>query len=302
MIKRRRQLGGDTRFAQASQRPQQLPQTLVGLLLWCGLISGCGLLPSLTGTPPPTPEVHLLLGNPSGAVSDPNSPNNYLIVRPQYALSYNRDKGIPNWASWQLNPSWLGDLPRGPFATDTSLPATWYRVRTDDYTGSGFDRGHVVPAADRNQKPADGESVFLMTNIIPQAADNNRGPWEKLERYCRDLTKQGKELYIISGWAGSGGKGERGKKTAIARGKVAVPAATWKIVVVLNQPGLGLESIRNDTRVIAVIMPNAQGIKNDDWRSYRQSVDTVEQITGYDFLSNLPTATQTILEAKVDKR
>ena len=50
----------------------------------------------------PTPSsVHLSLGNPSGA--DANNPNNYLMIKPQYALSYNRDKGIPNWVSWQLN-------------------------------------------------------------------------------------------------------------------------------------------------------------------------------------------------------
>jgi len=276
-------------------------QKLTGLLLWCGLISGCAVL-SPSPDAPSAQYAHLLLGNPSGATSDPKNVNNYLITRPQYALSYNRDKGIPNWASWQLNQSWLGSLPRPPFATDSSLPGTWYHVSPNDYTGSGFDRGHVVPAADRNNRQADSESVFWMTNIIPQAADNNRGPWGDLENYCRGLVKQGKELYIISGWAGSGGQGERGKKTAIAQGKVAVPAATWKVVVVLNQPNLGIQAIRNDTRVITVIMPNVQGIKNDDWRSYRQSVDTLEQITGYDFLSNVPLPIQTILEAKTDKR
>lgn len=295
MIKRRLGIGGD-------RLPRISLLAVAGILLCCSVISSCTLLPYLTDLATSKNSVHLLLGNPSGAISDPSTPNNYLIARPQYALSYNRDKGIPNWASWQLNTSWLGSLPRAPFVTDTSLPPTWYQVRTDDYTGSGFDRGHVVPAADRNKRQADNEAVFLMTNIIPQAADNNRGPWEKLERYCRDLAKQGKELYIISGWAGSGGKGERGKKTAIARGKIAVPAATWKIVVVLNQPGSGLESIANDTRVITVVMPNTQGIKDDDWRSYRQSVDTLEQITGYDFLSNVPVAIQAVLEAKVDKR
>lgn len=277
------------------------PSQLTGLMLWCGLMVGCTLTP-LQNAPSQAQYAHLLLGNPSGAVSDPRNANNYLITRPQYALSYNRDKGVPNWASWQLNQNWLGTLSRDPFATDTSLPSTWYRVSPDDYRGSGFDRGHVVPAADRNKRQADSESVFWMTNIIPQAADNNRGPWSQLESYCRDLAKQGKELYIISGWAGSGGLGERGKKTAIAQGKVAVPAATWKIVVVLNQPGSGIQDIYNDTRVITVVMPNTQGIKDDNWRAYRQSVDTVEQITGYDFLSNVPNSTQTILEAKVDKR
>ena len=122
---------------------------------------------------------HLLLGKPSNATAF--NAKDYLLVRPQYALSYNRDKGSPNWVSWQLNQSWLGSLPRLPFEPDGSLPQSWYQVQPDDYTGSGFDRGHLVPAADRNKTTADSQAVFLMTNIFPQSPDNNQGPWEKLE-------------------------------------------------------------------------------------------------------------------------
>jgi endonuclease G len=97
-------------------------------------------------------SIHLTMGNPSGAVSDAAQPNNYLIVRPQYALAYSRDRGIPSWVSWHLQASDLGPAPRygGPFITDTSLPAGWYRVTHNDYTGSGYDRGHMTPSADRS--------------------------------------------------------------------------------------------------------------------------------------------------------
>jgi len=81
----------------------------------------------------------------------------------------------------------------------------------------------MVPAADRDKTETDSKSVFLMTNILPQAPDNNQGPWEKLESYCRELVKQGKELYIISGGSGTGGIGTNGAKTAIANGKITVP-------------------------------------------------------------------------------
>lgn len=241
---------------------------------------------------------NLILGNPSLAVARSSSPDNYLISKPQYVLSYNRDKGIANWVSWQLNADWLGELPRIPFETDTSLPDGWYRVSTDDYTGSGFDRGHLVPAADRDRTAADSKAVFLMTNILPQAPDNNRGPWEQLESYCRALVRQGKELYIIAGGAGSGGTGDKGKRSVIGRGKVAVPEWTWKVVVVFDRVGLGLTDITEKTRVIAVKMPNIQGIKERDWRDFTTTVDDIEKLTGYDLLSNVAPAIQTILEAK----
>ncbi len=158
-----------------------------------------------------------------------------------------------------------------------------------------------MPAADRNRTAEDSQSTFLMTNIIPQAPDNNRGPWEQLESYCRELVRQGKELYIIAGGAGAGGIGEKGRQTTIANGNVTVPASTWKIVVVNDRAGAGLERITETTRVIAVIMPNRQGIKDRTWRSFRTSVDEVEALTGYDFLSNVPTAIQDVLEAEIDR-
>lgn len=258
------------------------------------LLSGCATLlnPAAIGQNSP----HLLLGKPSPATIF--NAKDYLIVRPQYVLAYNRDKGIPNWASWQLNQDWLGELPRPSFEVDASLPQGWYQVQPNDYSGSGFDRGHVIPAADRNRNAADSESVFLMTNILPQAPDNNQGPWERLESYCRDLVRQGKELYIIAGSAGEGGMGIKGKRTTIGKGKIAVPATLWKIVVVLDRPGLSIDSITATTPVLAVIVPNRQGIKETSWQSYRTSIDAIEALTGYDFLSNLPEPVEALIEAK----
>lgn len=241
---------------------------------------------------------HLLLGKPSNATAF--NAKDYLLVRPQYALSYNRDKGSPNWVSWQLNQSWLGSLPRLPFEPDGSLPQSWYQVQPDDYTGSGFDRGHLVPAADRNKTTADSQAVFLMTNIFPQSPDNNQGPWEKLESYCRELARSGRELYITAGEAGIGGTGTNGNATTLGRGKILVPAVTWKIVVVLERPGLPISSITEKTPIIAVIMPNRQGIKTNNWRTYRTSIDAIEQLTGYDFLSAVAPSIQTVLESRID--
>lgn len=235
---------------------------------------------------------NLLLGNPSAASTSTSAETNYLIQRTQYALSYHRANGIANWVSWHLDSQDIGSAPRSDFQTDTSLPSGWYRVTTGDYTGSGYDRGHMTPSGDRTASTTDNQAVFLMTNIIPQAPDNNQGPWNNLEQYSRDLTAQGNELYIITGGAGSRG--------TIAGGKVRIPDRTWKIIVVLPLGTNDLSRITSSTRVIAVNMPNVQGIRYDDWRKYLTTVDALESLTGYDFLSNVSASLQSTLESRVD--
>jgi len=288
-------------FSPGSCRFRHLRPVLIGIAaigIAALLLSSCSLLLKDPRVGQSDRNPNALLGLPSSATSF--NANDYLINRSQYVMSYNRSKAIPNWASWQLNQSWLGSRPRIPFEPDDTLPSGWEKVVPNDYTGSGFDRGHVVPAADRNKTAEDSKAVFLMTNIFPQAPDNNQGPWAQLESYCRDLVAQGKELYIVAGGAGEGGKGEKGVKGAIAQGKVSVPASTWKVVLVSDRPGSGLAGITEQTRVIAVIMPNQQGIKNTSWREYRRSVDQVEELTGYDLFSNIPELIQEAIEAKTD--
>ncbi len=240
-------------------------------------------------------DVHLTLGNPSNARSDRSQPDNYLIRRPQYVLSYNNSTHIPNWVSWQLKASWLGPVPRSnDFRPDDSLPSGWVRVTAADYNGSGYDRGHMTPAGDRSNTPEDNSATFLMTNILPQAPDNNRGPWEAFESYCRYLVKQGKELYIVSG-----GYGE---KKRISPRKIVVPSHIWKVVLVLDQPQKGLDGVTENTRAIAVDMPNDQGIKDIRWTTYRVTIQDLEAKTGYRFLANLPEAIQQRLKSRIDGR
>ncbi|SMC00644.1 DNA/RNA non-specific endonuclease [Hymenobacter roseosalivarius DSM 11622] len=132
-------------------------------------------------TPPnttPTRDQYLALGNPSGATADASQPFNYLLSKPQYALSYHRDRGIPNWVSWHLSSAWLGSASRqDDFRADNSLPSGWYQVTASSYTGSGFDRGHNCPSADRTAAVADNSATFLMTNMLPQAPRNNQQTW-----------------------------------------------------------------------------------------------------------------------------
>ncbi|MCB2377026.1 DNA/RNA non-specific endonuclease [Hymenobacter sp. BT635] len=243
---------------------------------------------------------HLTLGNPSGATADPGQPTNYLLLKTQFAVSYHRDRGIPNWVSWHLSSEWLGSAARqDDFRADTGLPAGWYQVSTGSYTGSGFDRGHNCPSADRTKTIADNSATFLMTNMVPQAPNNNQRPWAGLESYCRTLVDQGNELYILMGNYGKGGTGSNGYKETLADGRVTVPRRLWKVIVVLPQGSDDVRRVSASTRVIAVDTPNDNAL-DTAWGSYRTTVDAIEQATGYDVMSQVPAPVQATLEARVD--
>lgn len=259
---------------------------------------------NLTVNAPPNPAEHLVLGNPSAAVTDINQPLNYLLVKSQYVMSYNRDKGEANWVSWHLDPTWIGTTPRqDDYRNDTSLPAGWYQVLSTDYSGSGFDRGHLCPSADRTSSVPDNSATFLMTNFIPQAPNNNQGPWEELETYLRTLVSQGNEIYIIAGGIGQGGVGSVGAATTVANGRVVVPAYTWKIALVLPQGANDIDRITKTTRVIAVNMPNRQDIGlNTPWRNFRSNVRQIEALTGLNFFTNVRPQLRSILKKKLDNQ
>ena len=243
--------------------------------------------------PNPPASLHLTLGNPSGAVANPAQPTNYLIIRDQYALAYNRDRGIPTWVSWHLAASDLGPTARytGSFITDTSLPDGWPRVVHADYNNSGYDRGHMTPSADRTASDANNEATFILTNVLPQAPAINRGPWEQFEAYARTLADQGNELYIVAGSAGSQG--------TLAGGKLTIPAATWKLMLVLPAAtSADVARITAQTPVLAVWMPNTVGVDAQPWASYATTVRCLEERTGLQFLTTLPPAVQIALKGQ----
>jgi endonuclease G, mitochondrial len=238
---------------------------------------------------------NILMGNPSKAVDNTSYSNNYLMERPQYIVSYNRDKGIPNWVAWHLDNTWIGSASRkDAFRPDSLLPAGWYHVKKSSYNKSGYARGHHCPSADRTNTAENNYATFLMTNMMPQAVNNNSGPWEKLEKYCRTLVSQGKELYIYAGGYGSQG--------TIDNGHVTIPFHTWKVIMVLENGDNDLSRVSTTTRLIAVDMPNDNSriSRTDNWQSYRICVDSIEARTGFDFFSNVPRSIQSIIESVVD--
>ncbi len=244
---------------------------------------------------------NLTMGNPSGAVTSTLYPTNYLINKLTWAAGYNRDRGTPTWVSWHLDPSWLGSATRCDcFASDVTLPSGWYRVSSSSYTNSGFDRGHMCPSADRTFSSSDNRETFLMTNMIPQAPNNNQRTWVGLENYERTLVNQGNECFIICGSYGIGGTGSKGGTTnTIDAGRVTVPKQIWKVLIAIPQGTNDVSRVTTSSRIIAINTPNINTL-NTNWGVYRTSVDAIESATGLDLFSNLPDDIEAVLEAKID--
>ena len=143
--------------------------------------------------------LQMQLGNPSNATADPANHAHYLIQRAQYAFDYDDTTRQTNWTSWDLTTADLGSTARQPFIVDNTLPAGFYQVLTTDYSGSGYDRGHMCPSGDRTITVADNQVTFYMSNMIPQAPDNNQGVWANFESECRTQANAGNEVLIICG-------------------------------------------------------------------------------------------------------
>lgn len=238
----------------------------------------------------------MLLGNPDGATPAPQNRQHYLLKRSQYALSYNDTLHYPNWAAWHLNASDIGSTSRGQFQPDPELPRGFTAITPRDYTGSGYDRGHNCPSADRSLSRSANDAVFYMSNMTPQVHGMNAGPWERLESYCRDLTKQGNELYILCGHGFSSPTYRK-----IGRAQIAVPDFGWKIVVVLtDRAGDDLKRITAQTRVIAVRMPNINTVSKENWTRYLVTPAEIEKATGLNFFASLPATIASALKQKRD--
>jgi endonuclease G, mitochondrial len=248
-------------------------------------------------------DPNMLLGNPSSARDDAADHGNYLMNKKYFCLAYDSGQGIPKWVSWRVQSTDLGNAARKRvFDPDGELPMGFTRVVSQDYSGSGFDRGHMCPHSDRAANEEMSFSTFVMTNIIPQAPNVNQKAWAQLEAYCRDLVrKEHLRLYITAGPAGQGGRGSEGPRQTIGRGRVVVPAECWKVIVCVPVAGgdNDLAKITSKTRVITVVMPNDDSV-GDDWTPFRSTVREVERKTGLHLFDRLPPQVADALRDKTD--
>jgi DNA/RNA endonuclease G (NUC1) len=234
-----------------------------------------------------------------GTPVDANAADDFLIRRNQYVVSYNRNNGGPNWVAYNLDNGHFGAEDRcNCFTNDPAVIAQGFPViKTSDYTNGGFDRGHMVRSADRTITNRENATTFYLSNVVPQTADLNQGVWATQEIFIADLARvSNKELYIITGPAFTGPV-----RTIKDEGKIRIPDFTWKIVVAMDRDR-GLRDITSwddvtALQVYAVNMPNIAGIRNANWRDYQVTIDSLEALTGYDFLAALPDNFERAIEA-----
>jgi endonuclease G len=247
-------------------------------------------------------SIHLALGAPSGAKDDSKTAdkNDFLMDKTFFALSYNNEKGTPNWVGWRLRLDDLGALKRkDDFHEDMKLPTEFTRIKPENYNGVGFDRGHMCPNDDRESAPDRADATFVMTNMVPQSPALNRVSWKSLEMHCRSLAKQDKELFIVAGPLGKGGQGLIEKKgeankpvfaSTLAGGKITVPAQCFKVVLAIKAgDGDPLTRVGPSSMLFAVIMANDQAPKI--WTDHLVPVEEIEKLTGYTFFKKVPAAT-----------
>jgi endonuclease G len=243
---------------------------------------------------------HLTMGNPSGAKNDDSDLANRLVIKEQFVLSFNNNTASANWVSWRLDTEWFGNEERAnSFRVDVDLPDLLTKVPPSAYEKTGFDQGHVCPSGDRTRDKPTNSSTFVMSNMVPQAPRNNRQTWRMLEKFSQTEAKKKSELYIIAGPHGLGGTGSKDFQSQIGgTTKVAVPAVTWKVILLLpSKEGDDVARINKDTRALGVIMPNRQDIKTD-WQRYIVPIRQIEQLTGFDFFSLVPQSIQDELELR----
>jgi endonuclease G len=256
-----------------------LGRLMLSSLLWLGMGAA-----ALAESP------HAPFGMPSKAAEKfEDNPEDFLIAKKQFVLSYNSKTGTPNWVAWRLVKDDLGTAKRVPFYPDEALPKA-KRIFPKDYkfTDTGMSRGHMCPHSDRSATKGDSKATFAMTNMVPQTMELNAGAWNDLEVYARYLVeKRGKEVYLVAGPAGKGGRSSKGFFTSIAGGKVVVPAHCWKVLLVVDAgDGTPAERAKEGVRMVAVIMPN-DTTPTGTWPKYRTTVKEVESLTGLTFFEGL---------------
>ena len=206
-----------------------------------------------------------------------------LIKRKGYTLSYNADYKTPQWVAWELT----GKETKGKEErTDKFLPDPDVRgakAYSNDYTKSGYDRGHMAPAADMKWSPDVMKESFYFSNMCPQHPQLNRRGWKNLEEKIRDWAVADSAIIIICGPII-----DKPSKT-IGKNKVAVPERFFKVI---------LSPFVKPARGIGFLFNNRQAV--EPLSTYAVSIDSIEQLTHMDFFSPLPDEIENAVEANAD--
>ena len=206
-----------------------------------------------------------------------------IIRHKGYTLSYNNEWRLANWVGYELTRD----------ETDGSVERTdWFdedpmvkgvKVRHADYTHSGFDRGHMAPAADMKwDKQAMVES-FYMSNICPQVHALNAGLWNTLENRVRTWARRDSAIVVVCGPI------VPREYMTIGENRVAVPEYFYKAIV---------SPYSTSPQGVAFIMPNED--IDEPLYKYAVTIDSVETVTGIDFFYNLPDSLENYIEQNIN--
>lgn len=207
-----------------------------------------------------------------------------IITHKGFTLSYNYDWKIPNWVAYELTDiEVMGEVPRyDKFKPDPMVPQN-VSATTNDYKHSGYDRGHLAPAADMKWDEQAMRESFYLSNICPQNPNLNGGVWKDLEEQVRDLASQKGSIFVACGPIVTDAS------TTIGENKVVVPQAFFKVL---------LQEENGTIHTIGFVYENISGRK--PMSTYAMTVDEVEEITGIDFFPSLPNKIEKKTESEVD--
>jgi endonuclease G, mitochondrial len=209
----------------------------------------------------------------------PTSECGEIIHYNYYSVSFCEDDRISEWAIYYMTPDRIGTSKRtNDFRQDINLNQR--DASLEDYKGSGFDRGHLVPAADMSLDKERMSQSFLMTNITPQEPSFNRGIFKTLESQVRSWIYDFDTIVVITGCVDTSSKHQ-----TIGDGEVVVPNFFYKIFVDIKR-----------NRSIAFILPNKKAEKT--LFEYVCSIDYLEEFTGLDFFYMLPDDIEESLESE----
>lgn len=245
---------------------------IVRVGLFSAIVGGLFVLfNKFTGTQASYPETEEAAG-PGSLAYLPESTSGAIIHHQYYSLSYSEEHEQAEWVAYrltreELNQPWSERVDN--FRPDPKVRSG--SATPDDYRRSGYNRGHLVPAADRAFSEQALDETFFMSNISPQAANFNKGIWRELEELARSWAKSNGELYIVSGPVLS-----MAPKGVIGENEVSVPAAYFKVLLDAKEP---------QVKGIGFVIPNE--VSFEPLYKFAQPIDQVEAATGIDFFGGI---------------
>ena len=207
----------------------------------------------------------------------------YIVDREGYALGYIEYHEQPAWVIYHMTDTEAKTKAASRednFREDPAIPSG--SATLADYRGSGYDRGHLAPAADMSFSVKTMDESFYMSNMSPQRGEFNRGIWKDLEALVRSFAISEGDVYIVTGPVLP-----QKKSLTIGASQVTVPERYYKVVWDRTPP----------EKMIGFILPNAGSTKS--LQSYAVTVDAVEAATGLDFFSEIPQPQQEQLESTI---